>query len=159
MPFILYKRFYMTEEGYPCIFMVEACRARLFFLLCSFSYYVIWRWSWWNDGGRTLSFIPPLAYHLSIPLISMNLQFNRRSNDTFPKNVLIQREFEIHENLMEGLFDKISNGSSLTLRSHNQGHQTIITSYRCFSWVMHCRCGPYVYLWEPSTSWSMLQEY
>lgn len=80
------------------------------------------------DDGLTLSFIPPLAYYLSVPLISMKLRFNRRSNDTFSKNALIQREFEIHENLMESIFDKISNGSSLTLRSHNQGHQTIITS-------------------------------
>jgi hypothetical protein len=48
---------------------------------------------------------------------------------------------------MESLFDKLSNGSGLTLTSRRQGLQTIMTSCHCFCQKLCHRRGPDIHPW------------
>jgi hypothetical protein len=69
----------------------------------------------------------------------------------------IRSEFEVHEHLMESLFDKLSNGPSLTSISHWKGLQIIMKSYHCFCRELCHRHGPDIHPCDLGPSRSMLQ--
>ena len=72
-------------------------------------------------------------------------------------NSVIRSAIEVHELLMESLFDKISNRSGPTSISCRQGPQIIKTFCRCFCQKLHRRHGLIVHPWDPSPSWSTIQ--
>jgi hypothetical protein len=56
-------------------------------------------------------------------------------------NSFIRSAIEVHEHLMESLFDKISNRSGLISISLRQGFKIIKILCRYFCWELHCRHG------------------
>jgi len=73
------------------------------------------------------------------------------------RNTSIRCVIEVNEHLMESLFDKLSNGSSLTSRSRWEGLETIRTSRRYFYQELYRRHGLDIHPWDPGPSWSMPQ--
>ena len=70
-------------------------------------------------------------------------------------NSVIRSAIEVHELLMESLFDKISNKYGPTSISHRQGLQIIKTFCHCFCRKLHRRHGLVVHSWDPGPScWS-----
>jgi hypothetical protein len=63
-------------------------------------------------------------------------------------NSPIQSAIEINENLMESLFDKLSNRSSPTSISHQKILQIIMTSYCCICLVQRRCLGPHNQPWD-----------
>ena len=72
-------------------------------------------------------------------------------------NYFIWNVIEVNEHLMESLFDKLSNGSSLTSRSRWEGLETIRTSRRYFYEELYRRHGLDIHPWNPGPSWSLPQ--
>jgi hypothetical protein len=74
-------------------------------------------------------------------------------------NSFIWSEFEVNENLMERLFDKLSNASNIISISHWEGLQIIKICCFCFWWVLrHCR-GHVIHTWDPGPSWRTPQRF
>jgi hypothetical protein len=73
-------------------------------------------------------------------------------------NSSIQSAIEVNEHLMESLFDKLSNRSSLTSISHWQGLQIIKTFCHYFCQVLRRCRGLVIHTWDPGPSWSTPQE-
>ena len=73
-------------------------------------------------------------------------------------NSSIRSVIEVNENLMERLFDKISNRSGATSISCWQGLQIIKTFCHCFCRVLRRRCGLVIHTWDLRPSWSMPKE-
>ena len=73
-------------------------------------------------------------------------------------NSVIRSAIEVHELLMESLFDKHSNKSSPTSISRRQGLQIIKTFHHCFCRELRRCHGPNIHHWDPDPSWSMPQE-
>ena len=69
-------------------------------------------------------------------------------------NSSIQSAIDVHDHLMESLFDMLSNKSDLTSISCRQGLQIIKICCYKFCRVLRCRCGPVNRLWDPSPSGS-----
>ena len=65
-------------------------------------------------------------------------------------NSVIWSVIEVHELLMERLFDKLSNRSGPTSISHHHGLQIIKTFFHC----LHRRHGLVVHPWDPGSSCS-----
>ena len=72
-------------------------------------------------------------------------------------NSVIRSAIEVHELLMERLFDKLSNKSSPTSISHPQGLQIIKTFHHCFCRELRRCHGPNIHPWDPGPSWSTIQ--
>ena len=60
---------------------------------------------------------------------------------------------EVHELMMESLFDNLSNKSGSTSISHRQGLQIIKTFRHCFCRELHRCHGPNIHPWDPGPSW------
>jgi hypothetical protein len=71
------------------------------------------------------------------------------------RNSSIRSVIEFNEHLMESLFDKVSNRSSLTSISHWQDLQIIETFCHYFCQVLRRRRGLVIHTWDPGPSWSM----
>ena len=71
-------------------------------------------------------------------------------------NSVIWSAIEVHELLMESLFDKISNKYGPTSISHRQCLQ-IIKTFHCFCRELRRCHGPNIHPWNPGPSWSMPQ--
>jgi hypothetical protein len=72
-------------------------------------------------------------------------------------NYFIWNAIEVNKHLMENLFDKLSNGSSLTSRLRWECLKTIRTSHRNFYQELHHRHRLDIHPWDPGPSWSMPQ--
>jgi hypothetical protein len=59
---------------------------------------------------------------------------------------------------MESLFDRLSNRSSPTSISCQQGLQIILTSCHYFCQELRHRCGLVIHTWDPGLSWITPQE-
>ena len=71
--------------------------------------------------------------------------------------LVIRSSIEVHELLMERLFDKLSNKSGPTSISRRKGLQIIKAFHHCFCREL-LRChGPNIHLWNPGQSWSTIQ--
>jgi hypothetical protein len=73
-------------------------------------------------------------------------------------NSSIRSVIEVNENLMEILFDKLSNRSSSTSISRQQGLQIINIFYRYFYWELQRRRGLVIHTWDLGPIWIMPQE-
>jgi len=71
-------------------------------------------------------------------------------------NLVIRSAIEVHELLMESLFDKLSNKSGPISISRGEGLQ-IIKICCCFWWVLRHRRGHVIHSWDPDPSWRMPQ--
>jgi hypothetical protein len=72
-------------------------------------------------------------------------------------NSSIRSAIEVNEHLMESLFDKLSNRSSLISISCRQDLQTIKIFCRCFCQDLHCRHRLVIHPWDPGLSGSTPQ--
>jgi hypothetical protein len=70
----------------------------------------------------------------------------------------IRSASEVNEHLIERLFDKISNRSSPTSISCQQGLQIIVMSCRYFCRELRHRCGLVIHTWDLGPSWITPQE-
>jgi hypothetical protein len=70
----------------------------------------------------------------------------------------VRSAIEVHEHLMERLFDKLSNRSSSTSISCQQSFQIIVTSCHCFCRELRYHCRLVIHTWDPDPSWIMPQE-
>ena len=107
---------------------------------------------WYNSLGSTFT-----CHYLIVGTnVKLNFRFAGRPimNHCEGHNSVIRSAIELHELLMESLFDKISNRSSPTSISHRQGLQIIKTFCHCFCHKLHRRHGLVVHLWDPGPSWS-----
>ena len=73
-------------------------------------------------------------------------------------NSVVWSAIEVHELLMESLFDKHSNKSSPTSISRWQGLQIIKTFHHCFCRELRRCHGPNIHHWDPGPSRNMPQE-
>ena len=69
-------------------------------------------------------------------------------------NSSIRNMIKVNEHLM-----KLSNRSSPTSISHQQGLQIIKTFCHCFCQVLRYRRGLVIHTWDPDPSWSTSQEH
>ena len=72
-------------------------------------------------------------------------------------NSSIWSVIEVNEHLMESLFDRLSNRSSLISISHRQGLQITNIFCRYFWRELHCRHGLVIHPWDPGPSGSTPQ--
>jgi len=73
-------------------------------------------------------------------------------------NSSIRSAIEVNENLLEILFDKLSNRSGLISISRQKGLQIIKTFYRCFCRVQRRRRRLVFHSWDLRPSWSTPQK-
>jgi hypothetical protein len=73
-------------------------------------------------------------------------------------NSSIRSAIEVNEHLMESLFDKLLNRSSLISISHRQGLQITNILYHYFWRELHYHHGLVRHPWDLGLSWSMPQE-
>ena len=112
---------------------------------------------WYNSLGSTFT-----CHYL---IVGTNVKLNFRLvgrpivNHCEGHNSVIRSAIEVHELLMERLFDKLSNKSGLTSISHWQGLQIIMTFCHCFYQKLHCRHGLVIHPWDPGPSWRMPQRF
>ena len=107
---------------------------------------------WYNSLGSTCtcqSLIVGTNINLSFRCVGRPIV-----NQCEGHNSAIQSAIEVHELLMESLFDKLSNRSGPTSISHRQGLQIIKTFCHCFCRKLHRRHGLVVHPWDPGPSWS-----
>ena len=92
--------------------------------------------------------------------VELNFQFVGRPimNHCKGHNTVIRSAIEVHELLMESLFDKISNRSGPTSIFGRQDLQIIKTFCRCFCGKLHRRYGLVIHSWDPGLSWSTPKE-
>ena len=88
--------------------------------------------------------------------VKLNFRFVCRPivNHCEGHNSVIRSVIEVHDLLMERLFDKLSNRSGPTSISHRKGLQIIKTFCYCFCRKLHRRHGLVVHPWDPGPSWS-----
>ena len=107
---------------------------------------------WYNSLGSTCT-----CHYLTVGInLKLNFRFVGRPivNHCEGHNSVIRSVIEVHELLMERLFDKLSNRSGPTSISHRHGLQIIKTFCRCFCHKLHHRHGLVVHPWDPGPSWS-----
>ena len=68
-------------------------------------------------------------------------------------NSVLWSAIEVHELLMERLFDKLSNKSGPISISRREGLQIIKICCCCFWWVLRHRRGYVIHTWDPGPSW------
>ena len=105
---------------------------------------------WYNSLGSRCT------YHYLIvgTNVKLNFRFIGRPivNHCEGHNSVIRSAIEVHELLMESLFDKILNRSGPISISHRQCLQIIKTFCRCFCRKLHHRHGLVVHPWDPDPS-------
>ena len=107
---------------------------------------------WHNSLGSTCT-----CHYLIVGTnVKLNFRFvgKPKVNHCEGHNSVIRSAIELHELLMESLFDKISNRSGPTSISHRQGLQIIKTFCHCLCRKLHRRHGLVVHPWDPGPSWS-----
>ena len=92
--------------------------------------------------------------------VKLNFRFVCRLivNHSERHNLVIRSAIEVHELLMESLFDKISNKYGPTSISHRQGLPIIKTFHHCFCRELRRCHGPNIQPWDPGPSRNMPQE-
>ena len=87
--------------------------------------------------------------------VKLNFRFVGRPivNHCEGHNSVIRSAIEVHELLIESLFDKLSNISGPTSISQRKGLQIIKTFCRCFCRELYRRHGLVVHTWDPGPSW------
>ena len=68
-------------------------------------------------------------------------------------NSVTRSAIEVHELLMERLFDKLSNKSGPISISHREGLQIIKICCCYFWWVLRHRRGHVIHTWDPGPCW------
>ena len=110
---------------------------------------------WYNSLGSTCT-----CHYLIVGTnVKLNFRFVGRPivNHCEGHNSIIRSAIEVHELLMESLFDKLSNKSGPTSISRRQGLHIIKTFHHCFCREL-LRChGPNIHLWNPGPSWRTIQ--
>jgi len=107
---------------------------------------------WYNSLGSTCT-----CHYLIVGTnVKLNFRFVGRPivNHCEGHNSVIRSAIEVHELLMEILFDNLSNRSGPTSISRRQGLQIIKTFCRCFCRKLHHRHELVVHPWDPGPSWS-----
>ena len=107
---------------------------------------------WYNSLGSTCT-----CHYLIVGTnVKLNFRFVGRPivNHCEGHNSIIRSAIEVHELLIESLFDKLSNISGPTSISRRQGLQIIKTFCHCFCRKLHRRHGLVVHPWDPGPSWS-----
>ena len=112
---------------------------------------------WYNSLGSTCT----CQYLIVGTNVKLNFRFVGRLtvNHCEGHNSVIRSAIEVHELLMESLFDKLSNRSGPTSISRRQGLQIIMTFCHCFCRKLHCRHGLVIHPWYPGPSWRMPQRF
>ena len=108
---------------------------------------------WYNSFGSTCTY-QSLIVGTNVKL---NFRFVGRPivNHCEDHNSVIRSAIEVHELLMEILFDKLSNKSGPTSISCQQGLQIIKTFHHCFCRELRRCHGPNIHPWDPGPSRSM----
>jgi len=101
---------------------------------------------WYNSLGSTFTW----HYLIVGTNVNLNFRFVGRPivNHCECHNSVIRSAIEVHELLMERLFDKLLN------RSRRQGLQIIKIFCHCFCRKLHHRHELVVHPWDPGPSWS-----
>ena len=102
----------------------------------------------------------PIVFH-SASSSKLNFRFVGRLivNHCECHNSVIRNAIEVHELLMESLFDKLSNKSGHISISRREGLQIIKICCCCFWWVLRHRRGHVIHTWDPGPSWRMPQSF
>ena len=110
---------------------------------------------WYNSLGSTCT-CQSLIVGTNVKL---NFRFAGRPivNHCEGHNSVIRSAIEVHELLMESLFDKLSNRSGPTSISRRQGLQIIKTFHHCFCRELRRYHEPNINPWDPGPSWSTIQ--
>ena len=89
--------------------------------------------------------------------VKLNFRFVGRLivNHCERHNLVNRSAIEVHELMMESLFDNLSNKSGPTSISHRQGPQINKTFRHCFCRELHRCHGPNIHPWDLGPSWSM----
>ena len=106
---------------------------------------------WYNLLGSTCT-----CHHLIVGTnVKLNFRFVGRLtvNNCEGHNSVIWSVIEVHDLLMERLFDKLSNRSGPTSISHRKGLQIIKTFRHYFCRELHRCYGPNINPWDPGPSW------
>ena len=109
-----------------------------------------------NDFGyKSLGFTCTCQYLIIDTDIKLNFRFVGRLivDHCERHNLVIRSAIEVHELLIERLFDKLSNKSGPTSISRRQGLQIIKTFRHCFCWELRRCHGPNIHPWDPGPSW------
>ena len=106
---------------------------------------------WYNSLGSTFTW----HYLIVGTNVKLNFRFVGKPIVNYCEgyNSVIRSAIEVHELLMESLFDKHSNKSSPTSISR-QGLQIIKTFHHCFCRELRRCHGPNIHPWDPGPSWS-----